>query len=51
MSIFLCGGCHSLRDSDNGAEELDGKLVCAECAQDVYDEREYAREQGDREVA
>jgi hypothetical protein len=32
--MFFCTRCDMMRDSDDGAEELRGELVCASCVED-----------------
>jgi hypothetical protein len=41
MSLFLCGECDQIRDSDDGCEETRGLLICVECADDLAEEGLY----------
>ncbi len=34
MSIFICAACGGYADSDDGCEEVAGRLVCIDCDQD-----------------
>jgi len=40
MSMFVCARCDSIRDSDDGCEEVAGHLVCAACADEIADDEE-----------
>lgn len=40
MSVFYCRLCDFLCDSDDGAEEVAGRLVCADCMDEMEDEVE-----------
>lgn len=33
MSVFYCHECDELRDADDGCEEINGALVCVDCAE------------------
>lgn len=40
MSMFYCSRCAQLRDSDDGCEEVLGRLLCSYCGDEVDDEEE-----------
>jgi hypothetical protein len=42
MSIFYCHRCDELADADDGCDEVDGELICVECAELEEDEDDVA---------
>lgn len=40
MAAFFCQRCDQLADSDDGAEDRLGKLVCVDCCIELDDEKD-----------
>jgi hypothetical protein len=46
MAMFFCARCDNLRDSDDGCDEAPGfRLYCAECADELEEQRERRKEE------